>query len=138
MKSTSFTLLILILCIAITACKKQNRVFELGEEVKIPFGKNATLRDNGAEIKLEFTELLEDSRCSGTCIWAGRRVIALTLDDTARFELGQGDLTSLTVDPIAESAQYLDYSIRLVGVGGKSRSRQPRNANYTIHIVVEK
>lgn len=130
-------LLILPLCIASTACKKQNRDFVLGEEVKIPFGKTATLRDNGAEIKFEFTELLEDSRCKGTCIWAGRRVIALTVDDTARFELGQGDLTSSTVDPIAESAQFLDYTIRLVGVGGKSRSRQPQDANYTIHLVVE-
>ncbi|MEL7833580.1 hypothetical protein [Fodinibius sp. Rm-B-1B1-1] len=54
---------------------------ELGEEIKADFGKEIMI--SGADVAVEFVDLVEDSRCPDgvVCVWAGNAQVAIRIND---------------------------------------------------------
>ena len=140
MKNRLSLISILFLAFIISSCEKENLTLGLGEEVTIPFSKTATLFDNGQEIRFKFADLVEESRCipPRICIWAGRAIIDLEINWDENFELGNGDLTSLTDQPIPKSATYMDYTIELLAVSFDKDSHYGDESKYSITIKVDR
>jgi hypothetical protein len=72
------------------------------------------------------------------CIWAGRAVIDLEINGDENFELGNGDLTTLTDQPIPKSATYMDYTIELLAVSFDKDSHYGDESKYSIIIKVDR
>ena len=65
--------LCLIVIFSLTAgCGEKAPEYELGKEFLLPIGEEASIK--GEDLKIEFTEVLEDSRCPKNveCVWAGQ------------------------------------------------------------------
>jgi hypothetical protein len=84
----------------------------LNDDVAIGFDSTILVDiDNGSQLSIEYTELLEESRCppNSICTWEGFVKVKLKLDDQQYVELGIGETT-------VDSVQYNDHMIRLFSV----------------------
>lgn len=122
--------------ILVISCSKSDQTFELNETVSIPFGKTAKLNDGDKPI-FKFTKLIEESRCpEGTnCIWAGRVLIELTIDDDQTHQLGLGDLETGD-NSIEETADFGNYEIQLIDASFGAESDYAKEEKYTVKIKV--
>ena len=73
------TFLLSLLCIIPILGFAQEKVIAPQITFKVPLGETATVND----IKIEFLEVVEDSRCpkGTTCVWAGQAKIKLWVTD---------------------------------------------------------
>jgi len=81
MKIIQFSILLLVVLALSFSCKKKPqagyRLVQAGESFELMLNESAKL--DGEDLKITFTEVLEDSRCpEGTdCFWAGEVKIAV-------------------------------------------------------------
>lgn len=98
----------------------------------------APVRLNQAELELNFTELVQDSRCPSdvTCVWAGEVTVKVQLKQGGQL-VGVADLT-LTGDPAKASAKLGDYQLTLLAVTPYPVSTQARQAaDYQIQVQLD-
>ncbi len=120
MKTISFCTLLSLLFL-LTACNKdddQPTVITLGQEFEIDYKESGTYDEAGLEFI--FSEVLEESRCPTNviCVWEGRAVVALTVNDDAQDPptiIQLATLNSLDGDSLL-TATYGNYQIELIDV----------------------
>lgn len=134
MKLLGFSLAILLFL----SCSKADQTFELNETEAIPFGKTAKLNDGDKPI-FKFTALLEESRCpEGTnCIWAGRALVELTVDDNQTIELGLGTQLNEGAQ-FNQTAIFDKYEVELMEVSFKNNAEYGKEDKYSVKIKVSK
>jgi hypothetical protein len=122
------------------ACTRDELVFGLNEEVTIPFDQTAVFTDNQNEISLHFKNLDADSRCleGQVCIWQGRAVVDVKIDNDTTIQLAKGDLTSATDTPFVDQMVYRAYIIHLKDVDFGKNANQGKENKYSIIVEVKK
>ena len=121
------------------ACNKPTETFGKNESTVIPHGKSATFEDEKTNFEIEFSSLMEESRCppNSICAWEGRAIIELNIDDDAKLELGNGNLLSGTQLRVPFQAYYDDYLITLVRVEFGADDNYGIDEKYSIEIIIE-
>ena len=91
-----------------TSCEKE--VFALNDEVSIGFNSSILVQTTDEILEIEFTELLEDSRCPPgvNCFWAGQVEVKLKLNDNTFIELGNGPEMTPTALFNGQTIQLID------------------------------
>ena len=91
-----------------TSCEKE--VFALNDEVSIGFNSSILVQTTDEILEIEFTELLEDSRCPPgvNCFWAGQVEVKLKLNDNTFIELGTGAEMTTTALFNGQTIQLID------------------------------
>jgi hypothetical protein len=91
-----------------TSCEKE--VFALNDEVSIGFNSSIMVQTSDEILEIEFTELLEDSRCppGAVCFWAGQVEVKLKLNDSTYIELGTGSEMTTTATFNGHTIQLID------------------------------
>lgn len=137
MKVYPKTLLVFIIALATISCDRSISI-GIGEEITIPFERKASLYDNGYELTVEFTKLVEESRCQPglVCFWEGRAVVEIVVNNIETFEL---EFRTENDDvPVVNSAQYQDYMIELISVFPKSDEDFGIEKKYSIIVEVNR
>ncbi len=79
-----------VLLVAIlSACDKKD--YQINDEVSISFGKSVEIQlSNKDKIKIEFDDLLVDSRCppNATCFWAGECTFTFKINEKEKLTFG--------------------------------------------------
>src|SRR6185312_11912344 len=90
MRTAPRWLIVAVLALAMTACQASRKAeadpveFALGQEFPLSGGKEATIA--GENLRVRFTDVLEDSRCPTEveCFWTGQARIALAVEPAGR------------------------------------------------------
>src|SRR5688500_2560698 len=105
------------------------------QEISVKIGETKTATASG--IRINFVEVLEDSRCpeGANCIWAGRARIKVTIDGK--------DVSSMTVelatDGDTQSIKVGNYQVHLVKLEPKpSAQKAPEEKEYSAWFRFEK
>ena len=110
MRKVIAVFLCLLIIFSLTAgCGEKTPEYELETEFTLPIGEEASIK--GEDLKIEFIEVLEDSRCPKNveCIWAGQARYAVT------FKRGDASEQAIFTEP-GENGQskvtVFDYEVR--------------------------
>ncbi len=102
---------IFLFILILFSCEKD--IFMTNEVANIPFGKSIDIELSGNEkMTLEFTDLLEDSRCppNVTCGWAGECSFTLLVNGKDKLKFGFPD------DVYSAILEYGEYKITITDV----------------------
>lgn len=113
--STFLKNFLLLLTLTLVSCNK-NATHRIDKEIVVLFHKTKTLTSN---LDITFSELMEESRCppNSECIWEGRVVIELTINNSDKVILGLGNLNKpAPQESYKNRIEYGNYSIELIGV----------------------
>ena len=114
MKNKLFVVIFACLLLLTSSCVAGNEVkSHLGEEFSLKSGQTAVI--SGENLKIEFIEVTEDSRCpkGATCIWEGRVTALVEISkegSTQRFELTEPGLTDA---PARETFKEYDITYKI-------------------------
>jgi len=96
--------------------QKDDGVFlkNLGEEFVLGFGQTAVIENE--DLKIQFLDVLEDSRCPSDvqCIWAGQVKVSLSIHKNDQKNLGLYEFTSQAGSPVVQNIE--GYAVKLVSV----------------------
>lgn len=106
-KSFSIVSLVLLL---LTGCNKKTILPTVPFE--LTFNQQGTLSANGTQLTVQFTQLVEESRCPPNieCIWAGQVAIKLKINNTEQFIVG------LNHSNYPSSFNYMNHEYTLLDV----------------------
>lgn len=124
------------LLLTLTNCE-ENYNLEINSEgeIIIPFNQIVNINKGDNTFEVEFSKLIEDSRCRPglQCIWAGRAIIELTINKNDKITLANGDLRD-PVRNLSETVEHLSYKIQLIKVSpNQSNSKEEK---YTITLKI--
>jgi hypothetical protein len=99
-------------------------------ELAQPFwlGYSRTTSVNGTPLKITFSQLIEDSRCRGTCVWAGRVAVEL------RIASGSESTTTQLGTQGPNSVSAFGYRIQLEEVSSSVEDAQGRSDPRTLQV----
>ncbi len=137
MRTFTKILFSLLFALSVTSCDRDISS-GFGEEISVPFGRTASLYDNGYELTIKFSSLVEESRCPPgmVCFWEGRALVEIVINsyDTYQLEFstaGEDTQNKRIVD-------YQGYTIELISVSPKSDDDFGIEDKYSIVIVVSR
>lgn len=133
-------LLVLLLSIQCLGCKKEDLSKNIGEQMILSFGDKGIYNDEGTQLEVVFSHLVEDSRCpeGANCIWEGRAVVELQINAEKVITLGIGNLIAGVNTPYVSTVEYGIYKISLLSVALKRKGQQGNETKYAVTILVEK
>ena len=104
----------------------------LGSEFKLSFNQEVTVVNE--DLKIQFSEVNEDSRCpvDVICVWEGRLVVTLKVNNLdLELSIGEQSEPSKTID---------GYKITLMDVVAPvpRSDENPKDSDYVIALLVEK
>lgn len=106
----------LVMALILLSCKPEPDITpELGAPVDLVIGEQIILpAHDGQQLEIAFDSLLENSLCpeDAVCIWAGRAVVKLTVDQQ-EVVLGIGDLETGVEEPYVSVDSVGQYRIQL-------------------------
>jgi hypothetical protein len=102
--------IVFLVFLLLTGCNKKTILPTVPFE--LTFNQQRTLSANGTQLTVQFTQLVEESRCPPNmeCIWAGQVAIKLKINNTQELTLG-------LMHPDFPSTQQIDnhsYSLQQV------------------------
>ncbi|MEO9257986.1 MAG: hypothetical protein ABI207_06365 [Crocinitomicaceae bacterium] len=99
----------LSLILLMIGCKKEK--YNLNEDFTLDFNKSAIVKIDGAEYKIKFTNLEEDSRCppDSHCYWQGQVAVKINLNNDTDIIIGHHTT-------ILSTAMYKNHIIQLLEV----------------------
>lgn len=114
--------------LALTSCDKS---YDLHQEFNLKFGNSAIVSLENSNDKIEFIDLIEDTRCPEDvqCPAAGRVGIKLLINDDTEVVLGNADYSS--------EAYYNDNKIKLLDVTFGKVDNQGKKNFYKALLVIE-
>lgn len=88
MKYIYKTLILLSLTFAFTGCKKKS--YNINETIFLDYRKPVFINLDGAKYKMEFIELIEESRCKpgDQCISQGQVIVKIKIHSETEFNIG--------------------------------------------------
>mgnify|MGYP000268262693 CR=1 FL=1 len=125
--------------ITVVSCNDNDSLDAASEVIIIQLAETKIVGNKN--ISIQFSKVLEDSRCPENlvCIWGGRAVIELLLNNTDKQLLGIGDLKTGVQKNYVNSFKYKGYEIQLLDL--KPYNNTTGNSGviaYTISLKVEK
>lgn len=110
MKMTLASIVVAASLLLAPSCSERVPSFGLNQEFDIPFGQRVNVIDGSNSFGIQFTDLIEESRCPTgyQCVWAGRALVELMMDSTNAF--------TLSTEQQSDSAVYQDYIVELRAV----------------------
>ncbi|TNE78890.1 MAG: hypothetical protein EP332_12960 [Bacteroidetes bacterium] len=114
MKLYSRILLLLLFPVLLSACEKTR--YSMDNDVNLRYQNPIIVISDDAEVEVEFTKLVEDSRCMGNkmCIWGGRFTGEFLLNGQDKIYLSLGDLRHLAQVPKHTSDVYQGHTFTLL------------------------
>lgn len=108
-----------VLTVALMGCQVSREAdadpvdFQLGREFSLGGGQEAVF--SGEDLRVRFTEVLEDSRCPTEveCFWTGQARIAVTVQPTGRASTTADFNTNPAPGQNVQTVRVNDYAIRL-------------------------
>ena len=94
-------LIIILVLYLTTGCSDENQ--EASKQVHVDYKSYSTAGFHGETYSIHFNEIEENSLCpeNATCVWLGRIVANLTINDN-NYVIGFGDLNSSEIKELAE------------------------------------
>jgi hypothetical protein len=115
-------LLVLVSALALTGCQFSRTAtadpveYELGQSFSLGGGDEAVIR--GEQLRLRFTDVLEDSRCPSQveCVWTGQARIAVLVEQPGREPSTREFNTNPAPGQNAQTARVGAYTIALTAL----------------------
>ena len=126
----------LLLTLTLVSCDK-NVTHHIDEEIIVLYHKTETVTSN---LDIIFSELMEESRClpNSECVWEGRALVKLTLNNKDEVILGLGNLINPSPqEPYKNSIEYNNYSIELISVDYGSEENFNIKKHYLITLKIK-
>jgi hypothetical protein len=100
--------------ILLTGCKKDH--YKMNEEFTLNFNKTATVKMDGEAYPIQFTKLIEESRCPPdvNCFWQGQVAVKIKINNETDIEIGLNTT-------IPSTATFKNHTIRLLEVNYDSK-----------------
>lgn len=133
-------LLLVILLSTISSCQKKDLTKDIGEVLTLCFGEKVYIADNGNNTEISFIDLVEDSICpeGARCVWAGRIVTELKINNSQTILLGFGDLLTQANPPVSNAKDFGNYKITLLDAGYGRKANKGVEKRYYVKIRVDK
>lgn len=141
MKNLILLSLTIILISAGSCSKKEESAgFNLDESFLLAYNGTSHLENNPG-IKIQFSELLEDSRCPTDvqCVWAGRVALKVIFSQNGNQQTGTLALGEIAGTSYSNETTFGDYTVKLLTVKPAPKSDQSISLDdYQIEILVKK
>ena len=133
-------LLLAISFFTISSCQKKDLTKDIGEVLTLCFDEKGSITDNGNNTEISFIDLVEDSTCpeGARCVWAGRIVVELKINNSESIILGLGDLLTQANAPVSNAKDFGSYKITLVDAGYGRKGNKGVEKRYYVKIRVDK
>lgn len=108
----------------------------LGQGFQVAIGETVVFSD--ADLKIKFTEVIEDSRCPAdvVCIWAGK--VSCLLDVTINNETKQTILTQPGLSDMYDTEQYRQYTMQFQVEPYPMSGAEIKDSDYRLWLTVTK
>jgi hypothetical protein len=133
MKTTIYSLSLVVLTISMMACKGKKKTIthshEFDQDVTIGVGDTATFDDG---LSFSLVRITSDSRCpkGAECIWAGEVVAVFTAND-------EEELT-ISSDPLKNPVKLGTYLIELIGASPEKTEATIAQGDYRLTFKIRK
>jgi hypothetical protein len=141
MKKNKIIYFVILVLLSASCSENKGFVDIQSQEIIIPFQETKFM--GSEKTSITFSKILEDARCPENsninCIWEGRILVEITVNNLEKFTIGLGNLQSNSQELFTNSFEYEGYLIKLMDVNPKRTTiQQPQSSHHQIILNIKK